>query len=286
MTSKLRNPTYKTETTVKVTLLNFGITSDGLQQQLLGVVVSEERPHLTEAKNNLVVQNALMKKQMPEFEVTILRMLSEASGDILDDETLINTPDVSKKSSEESKENLALAEVIEKDIDTTRSQYASLAFRSSLLYFCVEDVSVMDPMYQYSLGWFMGLFRNGIQNSIMSEVLTECITNIIDYFTFSIYQNVCRSLFENTRFSFRFCCAFTTLSNKCKLSPTGTYIIPRYELHQEILDFLKSLPMNPVPEVFGLHDNATITSVQNEIADLFENALSVYTHRSFGEGKS
>ena len=44
--------------------------------------------------------------------------------------------------------------------------------------------------------------------------------------------------------------------------------------------------MNPVPEVFGLHDNATITSVQNEIADLFENALSVYTHRSFGEGKS
>eukprot|EP00961_Rhodomonas_salina_P152349 2050659-Rhodomonas_salina.1 len=54
MTTKLRNPVYKPETAVKVTLLNFAITTDGLQQQLLGVVVSEERPDLAEAKNNLV----------------------------------------------------------------------------------------------------------------------------------------------------------------------------------------------------------------------------------------
>jgi dynein heavy chain len=77
-----------------------------------------------------------------------------------------------------------------------------------------------------------------------------------------------------------------SLSNKCKLSPSGTYIIPRYELQQEILDFLKSLPVNPAPEVFGLHDNAAITSAQNEIAELFENALSVQPRSSSGEGKS
>jgi len=34
MTTKLRNPIYKPETAVKVTLLNFAITSDGLQQQV------------------------------------------------------------------------------------------------------------------------------------------------------------------------------------------------------------------------------------------------------------
>jgi dynein heavy chain len=114
MTTKLRNPTYKPETAVKVTLLNFAITSDGLQQQLLGLVVAEERPDLAEAKNNLVVQNAQMKKQMQDLEATILRMLSEASGDILDDESLINTLDASKKTSEEIKEKLVQAEVTEK----------------------------------------------------------------------------------------------------------------------------------------------------------------------------
>ena len=32
----------------------------------------------------------------------------------------------------------------------------------------------------------------------------------------------------------------------------GTYIIPKYETQQEALDFLKTLPVNPAPEVFGL----------------------------------
>ena len=133
MTTKLRNPTYKPETAVKVTLLNFAITSDGLQQQLLGLVVAEERPDLAEAKNNLVVQNAQMKKQMQDLESTILRMLSEASGDILDDESLINTLDASKKTSEDIKEKLQQAEVTEEDIDNTRAEYVPVAFRSSLL---------------------------------------------------------------------------------------------------------------------------------------------------------
>jgi hypothetical protein len=35
-------------------------------------------------------------------------------------------------------------------------------------------------------------------------------------------------------------------------TPAGTYIIPKYETQQEALDFLKTLPVNPAPEVFGL----------------------------------
>jgi dynein heavy chain len=84
-------------------------------------------------------------------------MLWEPSGDILDDETLINTLDTSKKTSEEIKEKLELVEITEKetkDIDTARSQYVSVLFRSSLQYFFVSDLLVIDPMYQYSLEWF------------------------------------------------------------------------------------------------------------------------------------
>jgi acetoin utilization deacetylase AcuC-like enzyme len=48
MTTKLRNPYYTPETAVKVTILNFAITQDGLCEQLLLSVVSEERPDLAE----------------------------------------------------------------------------------------------------------------------------------------------------------------------------------------------------------------------------------------------
>jgi len=56
ITSKLRNPHYLPETAVKVTLLNFMITLEGLSDQLLGVVVAKERPDLEQQKNELVVQ--------------------------------------------------------------------------------------------------------------------------------------------------------------------------------------------------------------------------------------
>ena len=47
MTTKMPNPHYLPETAVKVTLLNFMITPEGLQDQLLGIVVAKERPELT-----------------------------------------------------------------------------------------------------------------------------------------------------------------------------------------------------------------------------------------------
>ena len=46
LTTKMPNPHYLPEVAVKVTLLNFMITPEGLTDQLLGIVVSQERPDL------------------------------------------------------------------------------------------------------------------------------------------------------------------------------------------------------------------------------------------------
>eukprot|EP00899_Mesostigma_viride_P002516 jgi/Mesvir1/12265/Mv00478-RA.2 len=56
ITTKLRNPHYLPEISVKVTLLNFMITPEGLEDQLLGIVVAKERPDLEEEKTQLVLQ--------------------------------------------------------------------------------------------------------------------------------------------------------------------------------------------------------------------------------------
>jgi dynein heavy chain len=56
MTTKLRNPHYLPEVAVKVALLNFSITVEGLEDQLLGITVSQERPELQEEKTRLVLQ--------------------------------------------------------------------------------------------------------------------------------------------------------------------------------------------------------------------------------------
>jgi dynein heavy chain len=54
MTTKLRNPHYMPEVCTKITLINFVITKEGLNDQLLGILVKMERPELEEARDRLI----------------------------------------------------------------------------------------------------------------------------------------------------------------------------------------------------------------------------------------
>lgn len=53
----------------QVTLLSFGITRTGLEDQLLGAVVARERPELEEEKARLVMAGAENARQLKEIEV-------------------------------------------------------------------------------------------------------------------------------------------------------------------------------------------------------------------------
>jgi dynein heavy chain len=50
------------------------------------------------------------------------------------------------------------AEITQIDIDNTRAQYIPVANRAQILFFCLSDLSNVDPMYQYSLEWFVSIF--------------------------------------------------------------------------------------------------------------------------------
>ena len=60
---------------------------------------------------------------------------------------------------------MIVAEQTEREIDETRSQYIPVSVRTQLLFFCTTDLANVDPMYQYSLEWFVGIFLAGIANS-------------------------------------------------------------------------------------------------------------------------
>eukprot|EP00961_Rhodomonas_salina_P241031 3256813-Rhodomonas_salina.1 len=91
LTTKLPNPHYAPEVSTKVVLINFTITPVGLTDQLLGITVEVEKNEYEQERQRLLIQNAGFKKQLAEIEDKILKMLSEAGGDILEDEELINT---------------------------------------------------------------------------------------------------------------------------------------------------------------------------------------------------
>ena len=57
-----------------------------------------------------------------------------------------------------SQAKVTAAEKTEENIDLTRSQYIPVAVNTQILFFCVADMCSIDPMYQYSLDWFVNIF--------------------------------------------------------------------------------------------------------------------------------
>ena len=56
LTSKLRNPHYTPEISTKMTIVNFMITKEGLEDQLLELCVAKEKPENEELRSKLIIQ--------------------------------------------------------------------------------------------------------------------------------------------------------------------------------------------------------------------------------------
>ncbi|OQS06495.1 dynein heavy chain [Thraustotheca clavata] len=223
ITTKLRNPHYLPEVSVKVTLLNFMITPQGLEDQLLGIVVAQERPDLEEQKNKLIIQSAKNKALLKEIEDKTLHILSSSEGNILEDETAINTMNQGKQVADQIKSEQVIAEATEQEIDQVRQGYRPVAYSSQVLFFCIDQLANIEPVYQYSLSWFIALFVLSIQQSERSTDLQERLKLLDQHFTFSLYRNICRSLLEKDKLMFSFLLTISIMQGRNEIDASEWY---------------------------------------------------------------
>jgi len=222
ITTKYRNPHYLPEISVKVTLVNMMITIDGLVDQVLGIAVAKERPDLEEEKARLTTEGAENARQLAEVENKIIEVLGSSEGSILESETAIDVITNAKELSNEINRKQAIAKKTEITIDETREGYRPLAVHVAHLFFNVGELCNIEPMYQYSLAWYVNLFNHALEFAPRSDDLQKRLDNLIDFFTYSLYKNICRSLFEKDKLLFSFTLAATIFTYKGTLDP-GEY---------------------------------------------------------------
>jgi dynein heavy chain len=145
------------------------------------------------------------------------QVLSSAEGNILEDETAINTISSSKALSVEIAEKQKTAVVTEAKIDVARQGYIPVAKHVSALFFMISELCNVDPMYQYSLSWYLQLFISGMEASNKSADLDTRISTLNDFFTYLLYCNVARSLFEKDKLLLTFSICITNLRGQGKL---------------------------------------------------------------------
>lgn len=204
MTSNLRNPAFQPETFTKVTVINFSLTQQGLNDQLLTTVVAKERPDLQQLLEEVIAENARNKTKLKEVEDNILYTMSNSKKDILEDESSIRILDDSKIISADIIAKQVTSQKTLAQIEEFRKHYKSYAAHSSMLYTSITDLPNIDPMYQFSLLWYINLFKYSIENAKRSVDQQQRIAFLTEAITKNLYSAICRSIFEKDKLLYSF----------------------------------------------------------------------------------
>ena len=253
--TKMSNPHYQPEVAAQTTLINFMITSDGLQEQLLALVVNKERPDLEEQKRTLMEQQNGYKVKLKELEDELLYRLASSQGDILSDVDLIEGLEKAKITANDINARATVAKETEKLIVESRQVYIPVALRGALIYFLVDQMCSLDHLYQFSMSNFIKAFKKGMDLSDDTENLEKKAANdddtdgkllqakvekIVDASCLNCFTYVSQGLFERHKLVFASQLCFRILAQQG-------------ELPQDYFDFLLRAPTeagvdNPLSE--------------------------------------
>uniref|UniRef100_A0A3Q2SZQ2 Dynein axonemal heavy chain 9 n=1 Tax=Fundulus heteroclitus TaxID=8078 RepID=A0A3Q2SZQ2_FUNHE len=210
--TKLASPHYQPELQAQCTLINFTVTRDGLEDQLLAAVVSMERPDLEQLKSDLTKEQNGFKITLKTLEDNLLSRLSSASGNFLGDTVLVENLETTKRTA---------AEIEQKKVHVN-----------------INEIILGEATVHFAFGV---VFQKAVLKAESDETLKQRVSNLIDSITFSVFQYTTRGLFECDKLTYVAQLVFQILLMNNEINPAELDFLLRYPVQPGVtspVDFL------------------------------------------------
>ena len=221
----------------RTTLVNFTVTSSSLQSQSLDDVLKSERPDVDQRRTNLIKMQGEFNGHLRKLEKRLLQALNDSTGNILDDDVVIETLETLKKEAADIAEKMNETKGVMAEVDAITTQYDAISRACSAVYAVLEQLSQLNHFYQFSLQYFINIFRHVLNYNPNLKGVTDYKTRadiiLRDLFV-RTYQRTSVALVQKDRIT------FATL-----LARASPKVVNRAVL-ETIIDL--ALPVNDVSE--------------------------------------
>ncbi|XP_073755948.1 dynein axonemal heavy chain 14 isoform X3 [Callorhinus ursinus] len=254
ISTEIDNPHFPPSVYNFVTMINFTVTFQGLQEELLSAILTHEVPSLENQRLQLLESISLDATTLEELEEKTLNVLQNAQECVLDDEEIVDILRKAKMTSNEISKRIKATEKAESQIQETRKSYLPIATRGALLYFLVAGLAQVNCMYQFSLDWFRQAFIQAVvsgskeqeeptskrekmslkkirdttnlskEPKLESEgnLFQRHLKNSMDVLTRSIFKVVSSALFNQHKLCFSFRLCITIMQNNTNGDDIGS----------------------------------------------------------------
>ena len=267
----------------RVTFLNFTITQSSLQNQILDIVLKNERPEVNQKKEELIKAQREYKVQLRQLEEDLLTALNSEGNLLENNEVMTRLEDIKKKSQEISIE-VSKSEDIMKELESTMNEYAPLANKASKIFFALDSLEVIHYLYRYSLSFFMDILNFVINCKEMQEIPKNMYSNrqikIIQLLFKEIYHRVGYSLLNKDKAILAMRLSQISLGDKFKneinllLKINSNIMNDASDISSDILG--GKLTLNQKKQLSELNKSEPFTGIVSEITSNSESWNNFY----------
>ena len=142
----------------RVTFVNFTMTRSSLQSQSLDQVLKAERPDTERKRTDLMKMQGEFRLRLRTLEKLLLQALNESTGNILDDDKVIDTLETLKKEAAVITKKVEETDLVMREVEQVTAEYLPLAQACSAIFFILEQLNLVNHFYQFSLRFFLDIF--------------------------------------------------------------------------------------------------------------------------------